>query len=168
MLIRTRQRNPRVPIRVRNGFVIVLMLLSTAFSPTSISANEELIIVRRDGVTVRLNVELALDQQTQMSGLMWRESLAPRSGMLFDFGQTRPIRMWMKNTLIPLDMLFANDTGQVVYIKRRTVPESLQVIAPDVAARYVLEINGGEASELKLGTGDRLLVRNLLREQRVR
>lgn len=64
--------------------------------------------------------------------------------------------MWMRNTLIPLDMLFVDDDGRIVHIAARTEPGSLATIASPVPARYVLEINGGLAAALGLAAGDRL------------
>ena len=90
---------------------------------------------------------------------MWRRSLAPRTGMLFDFDRQQRVRMWMKNTLIPLDILFVTESGELVQIKRKATPGSLHLIASRQKVRYVIEINGGEADELYFAPGDRVLVK---------
>ena len=99
-------------------------------------------------------VELANDPEEITTGLMNRESMAPDAGMLFDFGQPREASMWMKNTLIPLDMLFMDPAGKVIAIARNAVPGSLRTISPGVPVKSVLELNGGRAAELGIEPGD--------------
>lgn len=85
---------------------------------------------------------------------MHREHLAQDHGMLFDFGDTRPVRMWMKNTLIPLDMVFISETGRIEGIAPNTVPMSEEVLASPKPVRYVLEINAGTSAKLGFRAGD--------------
>ncbi|MEZ5945721.1 MAG: DUF192 domain-containing protein [Hyphomonas sp.] len=99
-------------------------------------------------------VELADDPEEITIGLMNRDSLAPDAGMIFDFGQPREASMWMKNTLIPLDMLFIDAKGKVVAIARNTVPGSLRTINPGVPVKSVLELAGGRTAELGIEPGD--------------
>lgn len=99
-------------------------------------------------------VEIASKPEEIQQGLMFRDELAPDAGMLFDFGETRPASMWMKNTLIPLDMLFLDQTGKVVAIARNAVPGSTRSLGPGVPVRAVLEIPGGRARELGIKPGD--------------
>jgi uncharacterized membrane protein (UPF0127 family) len=77
--------------------------------------------------------------------------------MLFDFGEDKPVTMWMRNTLIPLDMLFIANDGRVVGIKERAVPQSSDIIAAPEPVRGVLELNGGTAQRLGLSAGDRVV-----------
>jgi uncharacterized membrane protein (UPF0127 family) len=86
--------------------------------------------------------------------MMFRESMAPDAGMLFDFGEVRQASMWMKNTLISLDMLFIDADGQVIAIARNAVPGSTRSLGPGVPVRAVLEIPGGRAKELGVQPGD--------------
>ena len=99
-------------------------------------------------------VELANDPEEVQTGLMNREELAENAGMLFDFGQPREANMWMKNTLISLDMLFIDPDGKVLAIARETVPGSLRRIKPGVPVKGVLELAGGRAAELGIEPGD--------------
>lgn len=99
-------------------------------------------------------VEIANDREEISFGLMERESLDADKGMLFDFDPPREPSMFMKNTLIPLDMLFISHDGYVEMIARNTVPGSLRTISPGVPVRAVLEINGGQAAELGIQPGD--------------
>lgn len=99
-------------------------------------------------------VELANDPEEITTGLMDRTELAADAGMLFDFGQPREANMWMKNTLISLDMLFLDTDGKVLAIARDTVPGSLRRINPGVPVKGVLELAGGRAAELGIEPGD--------------
>ncbi len=102
----------------------------------------------------RFNVEIAATPEAISAGLMFRTELAPDAGMLFDFGGEREASMWMKNTLLPLDMLFIDGAGTVVMIARNTTPGSLRSIGPGVPVRGVLEIAGGRAKALQIEPGD--------------
>jgi uncharacterized membrane protein (UPF0127 family) len=88
---------------------------------------------------------------------MFRSYLAPDHGMLFLYEEDRPVSFWMKNTLIPLDLLFADASGRIVRIAERTVPLSTELISSEEPVRAVLEVNGGTASRLQVKVGDRLL-----------
>ncbi|MAG97996.1 MAG: DUF192 domain-containing protein [Alphaproteobacteria bacterium] len=102
-------------------------------------------------------VELAANRQDRARGLMYRRTLAPDAGMLFDYGAPVRIAMWMKNTYIPLDMLFISSDGTISHIAERTVPHSLTTIVGPKPARAVLELNGGSAARLGIRVGDRVL-----------
>lgn len=102
-------------------------------------------------------VEIADEPEEHTIGLMNREKMDKKSGMLFDFGKPRIIRMWMKNTLISLDMVFTDKSGKVVSIAQGAVPHSLDVISSEVPATHVLEINAGIAKYIGLAPGDTLI-----------
>jgi uncharacterized membrane protein (UPF0127 family) len=104
----------------------------------------------------KFTVELALSGPQMEQGLMFRRSLAPDAGMLFDFQTPTNVTMWMKNTLIPLDMLFLDGGGQVIDIHERAVPQSLDMISARGPSRYVVELNGGTAERLGIRPGDRV------------
>jgi uncharacterized membrane protein (UPF0127 family) len=99
-------------------------------------------------------IELARTPEQQELGLMFRPSLAPDAGMLFDFGETKPASFWMKNTLIPLDMLFITADGRVADIHEHAEPLSEAVIASHVPVRAVLEIKGDTVAQLGIRVGD--------------
>ena len=110
-----------------------------------------------------IEVEVARTPEERGIGLMHRTELAPDRGMLFDFGATRPATMWMKNTLISLDMFFAESTGRIVTIAERTKPLSEKRIRSGQPVRFVLEMIAGSAQRLGIEQGDRL--RHALIEQ---
>lgn len=128
-------------------------LVSTAQAELATFAKSKL-VVETDTGKYPFNVELALTQPQMAQGLMYRQSLAPDAGMLFDYGAPQPVAFWMKNTLIPLDMIFIGADGKVVDFHERAVPLSLDAIESKVPARAVLEVNGGTVARLGLKIGD--------------
>jgi hypothetical protein len=105
----------------------------------------------------RFKVELAETPAQMTQGLMFRTSLAPDAGMLFDYKQPTVATMWMRNTLIPLDMLFVDAQGRIVNIHERAVPQSDDVIGAAEPVRAVIELNGGTAARLGIERGDRVV-----------
>lgn len=104
----------------------------------------------------RLTVELATTAAQRSHGLMFRRTMAADHGMLFDFGRDTYVSMWMKNTFIPLDMLFIDAAGRVAHIARDTKPMSLDIIDAPGRVRAVLELNAGAAARLGVRVGDRV------------
>ena len=106
-------------------------------------------------------VELALTPEDQAQGLMYRENLPPLSGMLFVFDAPAPHHFWMKNTMIPLDMIWIDESGKVIYVSADTPPckaDPCPTYGPDSPAKQVLEIAGGKAKEEKVGVGSVLKI----------
>jgi uncharacterized membrane protein (UPF0127 family) len=101
-------------------------------------------------------IEEAKTSQQMMQGLMYRRSMAADAGMLFEYDHPQPVAFWMKNTLIPLDMLFIAADGTVLEIHERAVPLSLDPIGTDRPVLGVLELNGGTVSRLGIERGDRV------------
>ena len=101
-------------------------------------------------------VELVRTPEEQAQGLMFRESLPERTGMLFLFGEPAPHRFWMKNTMFPLDMIWMDETGRVLFVSANTPPckaDPCPDYGPEVPVSTVLEIAGGMAAEEKVTTG---------------
>ena len=118
--------------------------------------HDRLVIVGMDGHRHTFEVELAQTVPQQTQGLMYRRTMPGDAGMLFDFHQVKPIAMWMKNTLLPLDMIFIAQDGTVAGIAERAVPQSEDIITSPVPVLAVLEVNGGTAARLGIKTGDRV------------
>ncbi|HVY51606.1 MAG TPA: DUF192 domain-containing protein [Devosia sp.] len=100
-------------------------------------------------------VEIADTDAARERGLMFRTSLAPDAGMLFDFHQEQLVTFWMQNTLIPLDMIFIAADGTVKTIHVNARPMDTSTIPSEVPVRFVMEIPGGRAKEIGLAPGDR-------------
>ncbi len=103
------------------------------------------------------SVELAATPQEMSKGLMNREEMAPDAGMLFLFPAKQPVAFWMKNTLIPLDMLFIDDDGTIKNIHVNAEPQSLNQIWSDGPVKSVLEVNGGLTEKLGIAAGDTVI-----------
>ena len=101
-------------------------------------------------------VEVARNSNERATGLMFRTEMAPDAGMLFDYDREQPVSMWMKNTFIPLDMLFIRADGRIANIAEWTTPRSLDEVASKGPVKAVLELNGGTAARLGLKAGDRV------------
>jgi uncharacterized protein len=99
-------------------------------------------------------VEMADTPDKRLRGLMYRTHLDPDKGMLFDFGDPEPVSFWMKNTLIPLDMIFITADGRVANVAANAIPGDLTPIDSAGAVTGVLEIPGGEAAKLGIKPGD--------------
>jgi uncharacterized protein len=150
------------PMISRRTLLPVLVSLLAGLSRFSVGADlqqfptSELTIISATGPH-RFKVELAETPAQMTQGLMFRTSLAPDAGMLFDYKQPTAATMWMRNTLIPLDMLFVDAGGRIVNIHQRAVPQSLDVIAAAAPVRAVIELNGGTASRLGIEPGDQVV-----------
>lgn len=101
-------------------------------------------------------VEVASDPASQQLGLMHRRELAPNAGMLFDFHKPAELSFWMKDTILPLDMLFIRSDGTISTIAPNAVPFSTTPIPSAEPVRAVLEINGGRAHDLGIRAGDKI------------
>lgn len=111
-----------------------------------------------------ITLEVATNDETRQRGLMYRESIAPGHGMVFLFPADDVFSFWMRNTYIPLDMIWLDSQWKIVHIKSHVPPcqaDPCPSYDPGVKARSVLELGGGEAQRLGLKTGDRLLMRGL-------
>lgn len=114
-----------------------------------------------NGLVHPFRVEVARTQKQQMRGLMFRKSLDDDAGMIFIYDRDDDIAMWMKNTYIPLDILFIDQAGIVRHIHENAKPHDLTPIASGGPVRAVLELKGGTASRLGLRVGSRLKGANL-------
>jgi uncharacterized membrane protein (UPF0127 family) len=101
-------------------------------------------------------VEVARTPAEQQMGLMNRQTLAPDRGMIFPYEPAQPVAFWMKNTLIPLDMIFVRPDGTIGSIAADTVPLSLEPVPSGEPIAAVLEIAGGRSAELGLSAGDKV------------
>ncbi len=113
----------------------------------------ETLDLRGPGGTVRFHVEIADTLAERNRGLMFRESLPSAGGMLFVYDQPQDVAFWMKNTLIPLDMIFADAAGRVQRVHANAVPGDLTAIPGGASIQFVLEINGGMAKRLGITEG---------------
>jgi hypothetical protein len=141
-----------------------LLLSATLFAFAGADARAQLETFPKAELTIvtakgpqKFIVEVATTPGQMEQGLMFRKSLAADAGMIFDYRGPSMAAMWMKNTLIPLDMLFVDQQGRIINIHERAVPGSLDPIAATGPARAVIELNGGTAARLGIKAGDRVV-----------
>ena len=143
---------------LRRRFVLFALVLGLGFSAAALS--QELAAPRPGTIVIEnpegsriLAVEIADTPALRSRGLMFRHRLADDKGMLFLYEAVQPVAMWMKNTYIPLDMVFLRGDGTVAEVKTGTVPQSLDVIESAEPVKAVLELGAGGAAKLGLEPG---------------
>jgi uncharacterized membrane protein (UPF0127 family) len=130
-------------------------VLAQAPARAAAAAGEPLTIVTKAGPK-RFNVEVMRDDAGRARGLMFRRHMANDHGMLFDFEREEPVTMWMKNTYLPLDMVFIRPDGTISRIAADTEPLSTAIIPSGSPVSAVLELNAGTAAKLGIQPGDRI------------
>lgn len=134
-------------------FLALLLAFPAAAEGMAVST---LKITGPDGKTHEFKVEVAASAPSRATGLMNRKKLAAGRGMIFVFPQPKEVIMWMKDTLIPLDMLFIDAQGKVFNIAENAKPMDETIIPSRGLSAYVLELAGGEATRLDLAPGDKV------------
>jgi uncharacterized membrane protein (UPF0127 family) len=144
-------------------FALVLCLGFAAAGPAA-AQSSQLVTFEKDSLRIEtgagtheFQVEIAETPNQRAQGLMFRRQMNADAGMLFLFGGQEERAMWMKNTFIPLDMLFIEKSGRILRIEQRTVPHSLRAIVSGGPVFAVLELNAGTASRLSIRPGDRVI-----------
>jgi uncharacterized protein len=149
---------------VRRLAVAALLAIACAPNKAEPGAPEPRVVVETSaGARHAVRVELARTPAEQAKGLMYRASLEADAGMLFLFDDAVEHAFWMKNTLIPLDMLFIDEEGRIVGIVERAEPRTLTSRTVGKPSRYVLEVNGGWSASHGVRAGDRVRFENVQR-----
>jgi uncharacterized protein len=140
---------------LRNASILTLALLLSALPGcrTSVAA-DSVEIVTSTGKSLPVSVELATTPEARQLGLMYRGHLDPGTGMLFIFPSVAPQSFWMRNTKIPLDILFIDEAEKIVRLHARTTPFSEASLPSGAPVRYVLEVPGGWCAENGVAEGD--------------
>ena len=128
-----------------------LVLLASCFGA---AAEEKTLVLKTATGAHSYNVEVADTTAERAKGLMFRRSLPQKSGMIFLYDQPQELGMWMKNTYIPLDMVFIDASGKVHRVEMNTEPFSTEIITSGGAVTAVLELNAGETERIGLKPGD--------------
>ena len=133
----------------------LIVTLAPAWVPVWALDRNTVEIATGGGVQI-FKVEIADTEAAREKGLMFRKSLPPGQGMLFDFHREAPVGFWMKNTYVPLDMIFIRSNGRIANIAENAKPLSETVIPSDGPVLAVLEVAGGTARKLGIVPGDRV------------
>ena len=141
---------------------IILVILSFLIQGITGCTKESSVIINTDSGKHTFNVEIANNTIDRAKGLMYRESLSKNKGMLFVYSGERERSFWMKNTLIPLDMIFISAQKEIVDINKNAQPcgegECVSYTSKE-PAQYVLEVNAGIAEEIGFSIGDSVIIR---------
>ncbi|MCU0830327.1 MAG: DUF192 domain-containing protein [Rhizobiaceae bacterium] len=151
------ERALRIGLLALAGLVLALTTAFANDEPMRLDVDEAPLIIRSAQGDTRLGVEIADTPEERARGLMFRSDLPRDRAMLFDFQQDRAVAMWMKNTPLPLDMIFAGADGVISKVIVGTTPFSEAVLASDGPVRYVVEVNAGVAAEIGATVGARLV-----------
>ena len=137
------------------GAVATLDLIPSISSAVEFGKREPLTIVTSKGNS-EFKVEIADNDAQREHGLMFRRIMPADEGMLFDFKVSQPVYFWMKNTYLPLDMIFIEADGTVAHIAENTTPFSEKEVASGKEVRFVLEVNAGVSQRIGLKDGDKV------------
>jgi len=149
-------RSSRLSRRSMLGAPLALMTGAALAQNGDIKFKRSSLVIDTGARQIKFEVDLALTDAERTRGLMFRDKLGAYEGMLFDFYQEAPVSFWMKNTLIPLDMVFIAGDGTVRHIHANAKPLSTDTIPSEYPVRAVLEINGGSARLLGIKPGDKV------------
>lgn len=131
------------------------VLAQATGSPMILPVDPAPLVAATDAGEKRFQIEVADTPDERSRGLMFRERMPENQGMLFVFDKSQPVGFWMQNTILPLDLLFVSETGEVRAILQGK-PYSTDTISPGVPVRFVLELNSGTAAREGIEVGDRL------------
>ncbi|WP_120502511.1 DUF192 domain-containing protein [Roseovarius sp. EL26] len=135
---------------------VILFCFSGSTALAEQKCSEDALTVRGDWGQARFTVEVADDKVERAQGLMHRESMPKSAGMLFVYPEEQTIGFWMKNTLIPLDMLFLDSSGTVQKVHSNAIPLDTSPIYGGDNIQYVFEINGGLADLIGISVGSEI------------
>ena len=163
-------------IHIGISFAVIVIALVIIFIPKK-TANDtpaspiapmfkkqgELTFIKRDGKSiVSIDIEIADDDSKREIGLMGRPTMEEREGMLFVFEEEYIASFWMKNTILPLDMIFINKLGEIVTICKNTKPFSEESYTATAMTLFVLEVNAGFTDKYGIKEGDRISWKRIL------
>ena len=135
----------------------VCFFIYFSFSSLAYACSLDSLFVKSNDVITEIYVEVADTPQSRKQGLMYRDQLAPLSGMFFIFDKPQKVQFWMKNTSISLDMIFINRNGVVEKVIERTIPYSQNLIYGGSDIQYVLELPSGLSKELNIRSGTEVI-----------
>ena len=125
--------------------------------PGAVAAGNGTLVLKTDSRSAQFQYRDRHHHGERALGLMYRRELPDDAGMLFLYDPPQPITMWMRNTILPLDMIFIGTDGKVHRIESRTEPFSTDIISSDGTVQGVLEVNAGTAAKIGLKTGDEVV-----------
>jgi uncharacterized membrane protein (UPF0127 family) len=134
----------------------LLLVFANLGVPLAACSQPPTVVIHASRETASVRVEIADTPDKRATGLMYRRALAPEAGMLFLFPAATPQKFWMKNTPLPLDMIFIGPTRKIVGIVADAKPFTTNPLGVDEPSQYVLEVNAGFAAKHGLAAGDQV------------
>ena len=134
----------------------IALVLSSCVGHAKEPVLQRLTVTTQSGNEILYKVEIATTQKQRQRGLMFRDSMPKDQGMLFGYRSQRQVSMWMKNTILPLDMLFIDSSGKIINIVKNTTPFSEETIDSGGVVLSVLELNAGQAEKHGIQAGDQV------------
>ncbi len=142
-------------------FLILIFFQIINLNAQEINFEKSIVIVKTKSNEYFFNVEIAKTNEQRSLGLMNRKILNQNNGMIFIYPKSQIVKMWMKNTYIPLDMIFIKQNGEIDTIIKMTKPLELKPIGPNKPIKAVLEINGGLTTYLNIQKGDKVISKEI-------
>jgi uncharacterized membrane protein (UPF0127 family) len=143
-------------MRAFGAALLAALFVAVCFAASANAADFTPLSIETASGRHAFQAEVAKDDAMRAQGLMYRRTLDPDKGMLFDFGGEEPVSMWMQNTYVPLDMVFIKADGTVHRVEEHTTPLSTRTIDSGVAVRYVLEVPAGTAAKIGITRGSKV------------
>jgi uncharacterized protein len=157
---------------IATALLIIFMPKKTVNDPASspvapmFKKQGELTLIKKDGTSIlSINIEIADDESKREVGLMGRPTMSEKEGMLFIFEEEHVGAFWMKNTILPLDILFINKLGEIITIHKNTTPFSEQTYQAKGMTLFVLEVNAGFTDKYGIAEGDRISWKKIERDR---
>lgn len=145
-------------------FFYLAIAFMTVFYSIPAGAESEQVVFKQSQLSIssgsykfNFNIDVAENFDQRARGLMFRKTMADQNGMLFLFDEKQIVTMWMKNTYIPLDIIFINKAGVILHIAKDAVPESLDIISSQFPVISAFEVNAGLTNRLNIKKGDRII-----------
>jgi uncharacterized membrane protein (UPF0127 family) len=142
-------------LAVATGVVVVLAPATTVRAEAPLAQGR--LEIRTAKASHGFSIEIVDTEEKRAEGLMFRTEMAPDHGMLFDFRREQPVAFWMKNTYLPLDMIFVKADGRILSIAENTTPMSEALVPSSGPVRFVFEVKAGTSKRLGIAPGDRLI-----------
>ena len=142
-------------IYLQNTFISLILIL---FLPQSINAEEKKIIINTSKKEIIYDVEIANTVEKRKKGLMFKKELQSDKGMLFIFPNSKLVQIWMKNTFIPLDIIYVSKNNIITQIVKNALPNNDTIYYSKNLTKYVLEINAGQTNNHGIKIGDKLYI----------
>jgi len=147
---------------VRIFWLLILLFFQIInLSAQEINFEKSIVTIKTNSDEYIFNVEIAKTNEQRSLGLMNRKILNQNDGMIFIYPNSQIVKMWMKNTYIPLDMIFIKENGEIDTIIKMTKPLELKPIGPNKSVKAVLEINGGLTTYLNIKKGDKVISKEI-------